>query len=403
MLLTATRCLQMRFPCSSSGGQCVPPLLIPALPGAMSEWAECGSRLDTLNDGEWTLQAVASLLEQRDRLHFTVEFAVLGGFGPDGWKTIGSFEERGCFNFDVTGGQAGSVGPGHANSCDTILAYDADTKYSGRIRRVEAQLFEVMERVDAHRSALPPHAKKPTETLVTCTDCFPNSSDVADPRYNESAARFREAYGLNVQGDYSAAGPDGCEKAFACKCSRSLCVFFRSSKQRLCTDGSVPLAAAAMYDGIYGNASFVSEYLRTTPPYNESWAPSCFAIITMGDEIAIPLPDSNPTPQKQAQSEVEFRRWAREERKLSLSEVGCNESLGWDGCRWNATPSGNASNPRLFYYSKVWSFQWGSLQLKKFTDAITAHLPHVGVGANFSPSDYENEVRRLIPPQLTSF
>ena len=156
-----------------------------------------------------------------------------------------------------------------------------------------------------------------------------------------------------------------------------------------------------MYDGIYANASFVSEHLRTTPPYNESWAPSCFAIITMGDEIAIPLPDSNPTPQKQAQSEVEFRRWAREERQLSLSEVGCNESLGWGGCRWNATPSSNVSNPRLFYYSKVWSFQWGSLQLKKFTDAITAHLPHVGVGANFSPSDYENEVSRPIlrPPK----
>ena len=122
------------------------------------------------------------------------------------------------------------------------------------------------------------------------------------------------------------------------------------------------------------------------------------------DQIAIPLPDSNPTPQKQAQSEVEFRRWAREERKLSLSEVGCNESLGWGGCRWNATPGSNVSNPRLFYYSKVWSFQWGSLQLKKFTDAITAHLPHVGVGANFSPSDYENEVSRPIlrPPKLAN-
>lgn len=38
------------------------------------------------------------------------------------------------------------IGPSRPNSCNTILAYDADTRYSKRIRRVEGQLFEVMTR-----------------------------------------------------------------------------------------------------------------------------------------------------------------------------------------------------------------------------------------------------------------
>ena len=41
-----------RFP--GPGG--IPRLSLPAAPGESSGWVEAGSRLDTLNDGEWGLQ-----------------------------------------------------------------------------------------------------------------------------------------------------------------------------------------------------------------------------------------------------------------------------------------------------------------------------------------------------------
>ena len=41
-----------RFP--GTGG--IPKLSLPASPGESSGWVEAGSRLDTLNDGEWGLQ-----------------------------------------------------------------------------------------------------------------------------------------------------------------------------------------------------------------------------------------------------------------------------------------------------------------------------------------------------------
>jgi hypothetical protein len=89
-----------------------------------------------------------------------------------------------------------------------------------------------------------------------------------DPKYNASAAEFRATFGLTVQGDYSAAGEAGCAKAFA-YCGWS--VF-----------------AAGLYDGIYANASFVTYHMATTRPFNETWAPSCMAMLTMGEDQFYP-------------------------------------------------------------------------------------------------------------------
>jgi hypothetical protein len=46
----------LRFP-SSNGTNDIPPLVLSTAPGTVSDWHEAGSRLDSLNDGEWSLQA----------------------------------------------------------------------------------------------------------------------------------------------------------------------------------------------------------------------------------------------------------------------------------------------------------------------------------------------------------
>ena len=134
--------------------------------------------------------------------------------------------------------------------------------------RVEEQLKTVIRRLDAHKPKLPPKGKPPSArgTIVTCTsanhppaaapgagaapgarararagagagagararaaavaaaeaavrpsDCFPNNSHVGHG-WNDSAAKFRAAYGLMDQGHDNLTRPDfdGCDHAFAC-------------------------------------------------------------------------------------------------------------------------------------------------------------------------------------------
>jgi hypothetical protein len=81
--------IHFRYPCNASSAtaadrgsstvgptlqECVPQINIPAQPGASSGWAEVGSMLDTLNGGEWTIQAwgrgIAAGLCRRRAVYF---------------------------------------------------------------------------------------------------------------------------------------------------------------------------------------------------------------------------------------------------------------------------------------------------------------------------------------------
>lgn len=176
---------------------------------------EAGSRLDTLNDGEWSLQAAPDNTTSRSQLHYTVEVGV-----PTAGviNTIATFEEKGCPFFEATGSRASPKGPNHANVCPLLLAYDANTRGSRRIRRVEAQVETVVQRLETHKKLLPPTGRLPTApaTLISCTDCFPNRSGLR-PEWNESATRFRQAFGLLDQGqdNLTSANFAGCDRAFA--------------------------------------------------------------------------------------------------------------------------------------------------------------------------------------------
>jgi hypothetical protein len=135
----------LRFP-NAAGASSIPPLLLPALPGQSTGWVEAGSRLDTLNDGEWSLQAAPDNATLRTQLHFFVEVGVPATDAsaaattgesppspppapPSGGAivTIATFEERGCPLFEATGSIASPKGPNRANVCALILAYGKKT------------------------------------------------------------------------------------------------------------------------------------------------------------------------------------------------------------------------------------------------------------------------------------
>src|SRR5207244_9099159 len=89
---------------------------------------------DSLNDGQWTIAAKST-----GKLSYRLEFGVRG---PDGKiATIRTFD-------GLTG--------------DVTLAYDADTRYTRRIRLAD----EVLDDLIAYLKARPVPGKAPTRTLV---------------------------------------------------------------------------------------------------------------------------------------------------------------------------------------------------------------------------------------------
>eukprot|EP01043_Picozoa_sp_COSAG02_P052494 COSAG02_NODE_5665_length_4144_cov_1.456366_1_plen_242_part_00 len=181
-----------RFP-GPSGGNAIPTLLLAASPGGSSGWVEAGSRLDTLNDGEWGLQAAAANVSLLNQLHYTLEVGVpVGANGTI--EAIGAFEEQGC---PIPRALSCPIGPAPFKAgsfCTLILAYDANTRGSKRIRRVEAQVETAAARVAAYTPQLPKYGKPPSAngTIISCTNCFPNQTGLR-PEWNTSATRFKTA------------------------------------------------------------------------------------------------------------------------------------------------------------------------------------------------------------------
>jgi hypothetical protein len=337
---------------------CVRAALIEAQPGATSEWTEVGSNMDVLNQGEWALQAIPGDPNLRDSLDFTIEVAVRGEDGET-MDTIGTFDSRGCVGFQEPHLAWDLKPPNQQLGCVVWLAYDSNTRATKRIRLVEDELATIMGRLDAHVPSLPAAGHPPALSVITCTNCYPNASDIASPVYNTSAKRFRDLYGLSDQEVYRVglAAP----KLNQLKANYLDLRYWAGPQCSTC------------FDGIHANATRVHAFFADSVYASSPEVAAAVKIVSLGDEVTIPSPSSNPV-----QATAAFVQWAKTE-GLSPADLGY---ASWTNVTWSTSKGTSA---RLFYYSSKFEQHWSIAQMKVFTDAVKQYLPNAGVGANFEP------------------
>ena len=124
------------------------PLVIDLKPGAASEPSDVGRLLDTLSDGQWTIQAAG-----KGKLRFDLEFTLKDATG----KIFPLARFPDC------------SGP-------VTLAYDAGTRYSRRLRLQDDVLYELVDYLKKH-----PVKGKPLEQTLVYGASFPPKP--ADPKY----------------------------------------------------------------------------------------------------------------------------------------------------------------------------------------------------------------------------
>src|SRR5262245_55230304 len=112
------------------------PKTIKAEPGVPPDWVEAGSLLDSITDGQWTLPVVSH--NKKWPLEYQLAFGVRNADGKI--ETIKTFDK-------LTG--------------NVTLAYDANTRYTRRIRMADDVLYDLV----AYLKKQPVHGKPLTRTL----------------------------------------------------------------------------------------------------------------------------------------------------------------------------------------------------------------------------------------------
>lgn len=140
------------------------PVSIQAGPKASSEWTDVGGVLDTLNDGQWTLQAAPAV--KAAPIRYKAEFAVRTAAG--GTERIAEVE-IGRPSFD--------------------LAFAGDMRYSRALRPADRVLTDLLD----YLRAQPVRGRVPERTLIYG---FTFGAREGDAAYNAKVDEFVRAFGL---------------------------------------------------------------------------------------------------------------------------------------------------------------------------------------------------------------
>ena len=264
-----------------------------------SGWVEVGGTMDTLNDGQWNFTGNGK---------YRAEFAVKEAGGT----------MRGIATFDAEG--------------DLLLAADADTRYSRRLRTQEQVLFDLMAEV----KKAPLSGRIPTKTLIYGYTFKPGLS----PKHDAAAREFRKMFGLqdtqNGDGTY---------------------IDVRSVPTQKLTDYCKNLGARA----------------------------NRIRCVSLGDEIGLPRPNGKALA-------AEFIDWLKS-RGLQPKDV-LPKASNWGAITYNPADAIKATQPGIFYWSRRYQNHYGIQAIKQRTDILRKHLPNAGIGANYSPH-YPAEHRYL--------
>ncbi len=281
------------------------PKAVTVAPGGQSEWTEVGSLLDTLNDGQWKLTAAS-----KSPLDYVVEFGVRGADGKIGG--IATFESKRPV---------------------LELAYDADTRYTQRIRHTTDVLRDLVEAIEAE----PVQGKRPQRSIVYCLT-FAEKPD--DPEYTALRNRFLELLPVTE-------------------------TKLEQPKGRAGARGYVDVRR---YDD-----EKLEAFLKDLQQRGLAESVGC---VSLGDEIGLPRPRGDVNES--------FRTWLKGE-KVRPEDVVKGAGDDWSKIAYSTKPETAESNGRLYYHSKQFEYAHGIARLKKRTDLIRRYLPNAGVGANFSP------------------
>lgn len=294
-----------------------PPQTISAQPGESTEWIEVGSLLDTLNDGQWKLAAAGA-----GPLSYSLEFGVRDASGQT--QSIKRFD-----------GLAG----------DVELAYDADTRYSRRIRLTDEVLYDLVD----YLKKQPVKGIAPKRTLVYAyTALRPKPGDA---RFNAAIEEFIRLTGVSAPLGIDAGGSTS-------NLGQPL------SKQELVRG----------YVGIHGVKT--DEIAAVAQKLKAEGAADKVAVVSRGDEIGLPAPA--------ADDHAGFRAWAQG-RGLKASDADPGAGDDWSKVFLSTTPETAKAKPALFYFSKLYGYHYGIQTQKAATEVIRKHLPRADVGANVSP------------------
>jgi hypothetical protein len=275
-----------------------------------TDWVEVGSLLDTLNDGQWPIAASG-----KGPISFDLEIAVRSPAGKI--DPIRRFD-----------GLTGSV----------LLAYDADTRGTRRIRLAEEVIYELVSYLEKQ----PVHGVAPSRTLVFG---YTFERQPGNARLDAAITRFIDLMGATAIGP----GLPGDEHATAAR--RRGYVDVRN------------VAPAKL-------ASYCAELKR------EGKADS-IAVVSLGDEIGLEAPPPG--------DDAGLRAFLKEQ-KVAPGEIDpAARDLG--AISYSPTPETAKTNPRLYYYSKLYSYRFGETVLHERTRAVQRCLPEAEVGANYSPHD----------------
>ena len=268
-----------------------------------SDWLEVGSLLDSLNDGQWQLSP------QPPGAHYHLEFAIRSG---DQLQTIRQFK-------DLTNGIS--------------LAYDANTRYSRRIRSTD----EVLSELVAYLKKQPIQGRAPRKTLVYGTT-FP--ARPGDAEYTANLNEFLRLMGASAlsTGSRDDAPLNGLLRGY---------IDVRGQNPKQLEATCLKLAAEGRAEKI--------------------------AIISLGDEISLASPPKN--------ANEGFRSWLQSQ-GLEPGDVAPGVTA-WEQVQFSGREDRN--DPHSFYYSQLYRHHYGIAAQKELTEVLHRLLPQALIGANYSP------------------
>ena len=280
------------------------PRKLTAAAGQSTDWVEVGSLLDSLNDGQWGFSAAPQTADAP--LHYRAEFGVKTADGQI--ESIRTFESR------ASGVQ---------------LAYDANTRYSRRLRPAEEVLYDLL----AYLKARPVRGQAPRRTLVICYS-FDERPD--DPKYTAARDEFIQMMGLTglAKGDIGI--PNG-------------------------------------HTDVRGQGlAQLEEFCKKLQADGEA---ENMAVVSLGDEIGLGSPP--------ADDHDGFRQWLQDQ---GLNPADVDPAAGaWDHVVYSPAGQAAQDKPGLYYYSQRYRHHYGIQGQKGVTDVLRRYLPNAGIGANYSP------------------